>query len=592
MSQPEAAALCMGVRVPPSPFLTETRIERIAQERYEGDEIAGALAVVRPGDRVLEMGAGLGVVGAVTAKNARPAAVLSFEANPELIPHIRALHRENGLEDIIELRNAVLVSAPDRPATTPFHLHNSFLASSLIDPPGRDTQSVEVPTADFDATMRAFRPDVLLMAIEGGELEFLKHADLGGVRAVVLEFHPGVYGKAGMQACKSILKTAGFEKLDGPSTRLVWTCTRSELRAGRYAAAPRPEGGWSHDISMVDHALAYAPRSKEKFTPSGIVDALGRDVPEAALWHGNRRANEPFAPPAGQQEELAGTWLWGGTLWSYFAHFIVESPGRLWALDHLDTPPEGIVFIPRRAGQDIALNRFQTEFFAALGVDLPIKVVADAARIERLLVPGQGFGLGAISAGTEKFRDFVHARFGAGVAPEGGDKLYISRSLLGPKRGGLIGEDQIEAELAAQGYEIFHPQKHDIATQIARYKAARKIVAPEGSALHLYAYAGGPDQSVALIQRRRSAATDHIVAHIESFTGTKVAVIDVLREVWQPVGSNRKRLSVGEPDLPALGVALRDAGFIGDGPVWAPLDPDAVRAAMGERFVATGEVAD
>ena len=80
--QTEYVALCKGVRVPHSPFLTETRIARINAERYEGDEIAGALAVVRPGDRVLELGAGLGIVGAVTAKNAAPDAVLSFEANP------------------------------------------------------------------------------------------------------------------------------------------------------------------------------------------------------------------------------------------------------------------------------------------------------------------------------------------------------------------------------------------------------------------------------------------------------------------------------------------------------------------------------
>ena len=58
-------AECMGVKVPPSPYLTEKRIERINAARYEGQEIAGALHVVGPEDRVVEMGAGLGIVGAV-----------------------------------------------------------------------------------------------------------------------------------------------------------------------------------------------------------------------------------------------------------------------------------------------------------------------------------------------------------------------------------------------------------------------------------------------------------------------------------------------------------------------------------------------
>lgn len=587
--QTEYAALCKGVRVPHSPFLTETRIARINAARYEGDEIAGALSVVRPGDRVLELGAGLGLVGAVVAKNARPEALLSFEANPELIPHLRALHAMNGLEERIAVRNAVLVSAPDRPETAPFHLHTSYLGSSLIDTPSRRTRTVKVPTEDFRTVVETFRPTVLIMDIEGGELELLKHAELGGLRAVVIEFHPGVYGKEGMRVCKSILRRAGFQKHADPSTRLVWTCTRPETRTGPTAAPPDPAGGWSHEIRRLPGAVVLAPRTPHKYTPSGVVDRHGADVPEAAVWHGSRRTNEPFPAPETVAEEIPGTWLWGGTLWSYFAHFIVESSGRLWALDRLDTPPDGILYIPRREPRDPGLTPVQKAFFDALGVDLPVRIVADSARVERLVVPGQGFGLGEISAGTPAFRDFIHARFGRDVAPEGGEKLYISRSGLGPNRGRLLGEERIEAELERQGYEIFHPQQHDLPTQVARYKAASKIVAAEGSALHLFAFVGRADQSVALIPRRRSGATAHIIRHLESFTGARPSVLKVLREVWQPAASKRKRLSAGEPDLPLLQAKLREAGFIAGGPAWTPLTAEEIGTALRKPHRATGE---
>lgn len=586
--QTEIVALCKGVKVPHSRFLTKTRLARIKAERYEHVEIAGALTVVRAGDRVLELGAGIGIVGAVTAKNAAPEAVLAFEANPDLIPHIRALYRVNGLEGIIALRNQVLISGPDRPDTMTFHRRKSFLGSSLIDPPSANTRPVEVPTAEYRATAEEFQPNVLIMDIEGGELDFLKHADLSGIRALVVEFHPKVYGKLGMQACKGILREAGFARLEGPSTRMVWACTRSEERAGRFATPPRPDGGWSHGIRTLSNAVVQAPQTRQKFTPSGVVDQNGTDRPEAAVWHGKRRANEPFTMPQRVAEEVPGTWLWGGTLWSYFAHFIVESSGRLWALDHLEQPPDGILYIHRRQSQDAELNYFQKAFFAALGIDLPIRVVADSARVERLIVPGQGFGLGDIVAGTPAFRDFIHARFGRHIAPEGREKLYISRSQLGPNRGKLLGEDRIEQELAAQGYEIFHPQRHDMPTQIARYKAARKIVASEGSALHAFAFVGRAEQSVALIPRRRSQATAHIISHLESFTGTSPTVLNVLREVWQPLSSKRKRLSVGEPDLPLLQAGLVQAGFIEAGPVWTKLSQSDVHNALGRGFEATG----
>ncbi|MEZ5716640.1 MAG: FkbM family methyltransferase [Paracoccaceae bacterium] len=165
---------------------------------------------------MLELGAGLGIVGAVIARHARPAAQMAFEANPGLIPHIAALYALNRLKTRITLRNQVLLSSPDRPDHVDFHLRNSFLGSSLIADDRRQTRAVQIATAGFDALRESFAPTVLVMDIEGGELDFLEHADLSGLRAIVIEFHPDAYGMAGMRRCKQILRTAGFAKLDGP----------------------------------------------------------------------------------------------------------------------------------------------------------------------------------------------------------------------------------------------------------------------------------------------------------------------------------------------------------------------------------------
>lgn len=221
-----AAAECLGVKVPASDFLHDTRIERINAARYEGQEIAGALHVVGEDDTVLEIGAGIGLVGAVIAHNARPKAVYSYEANPALISAIHALYEMNGLGDRISVRNQILISASDRPETIPFHVRNSYLGSSILNPDNRPSTVVDVPTASFAEVCDAWRPTVLIMDIEGGELELLRHADLSGFRAVVLEFHPEAYGVPGMRECKRILTEAGFQKVDEKSTRVVWTCVR------------------------------------------------------------------------------------------------------------------------------------------------------------------------------------------------------------------------------------------------------------------------------------------------------------------------------------------------------------------------------
>ena len=222
-----AAAECLGVKVPDTRFLNETRINRINNVRYEGQEIEGSLHVIEPGDTVLEIGAGIGLVGAVIAHNAEPKAVHSFEANPELIPVINAMYEMNGLTDRISVRNEVLFSGPDRPKEMQFHLRKSYLGSSLLNPDERPSTVVDIPTADFTEVCETLEPNVLVMDIEGGELELLRHADLSRFRAIVLEFHPKIYEVKGMRQCKRMLRNAGFEPVEEKSTRTVWACLRT-----------------------------------------------------------------------------------------------------------------------------------------------------------------------------------------------------------------------------------------------------------------------------------------------------------------------------------------------------------------------------
>lgn len=224
------AATCLGVGVPASPFLSETRIARINDARYEGDEIAAALALVRAGDRVLELGAGIGVVGGVVAHNRAIERMISFEANPNLIPVAQALYDMNKL-DVIELRNQLVLSGPDQPASLPFYLHGSYLGSSLLLGSDRAKQTVDIPTTDWAAVIAELKPDVLIMDIEGGELNLLEHADLSGLRAVVVELHPKAYGQDGVGACRKKLRRAGLVRVPSLCRRDVFAFARPEQAA-------------------------------------------------------------------------------------------------------------------------------------------------------------------------------------------------------------------------------------------------------------------------------------------------------------------------------------------------------------------------
>ncbi len=220
-----------------------------------------------------------------------------------------------------------------------------------------------------------------------------------------------------------------------------------------------------------------------------------------------------------------------------------------------------------------------------MGTDVPVVSLDAPARVERLIVPGQGFGLGSMIEGSQKYRDAIARNFAKDIKAEGPDKIYISRSQLPAGRGNLIGEAELEAHLQKQGYTIFHPEKHDLSSQIATYKAARQIIAAEGSALHLLAMVANIEQQIAIIVRRPSNATVQLETHLKSFTGVTAVMLNQLTRSWKPTGPAKSRLWMGELDMPALQKDLADAGFISASKTkWASLKRDDVHARLGERF--------
>ncbi|GHF35227.1 glycosyltransferase 61 family protein [Seohaeicola zhoushanensis] len=328
---------------------------------------------------------------------------------------------------------------------------------------------------------------------------------------------------------------------------------------------PLPEGGWSEEIVTLREAVVVPPDAPGFVQPAGVLAADGSYCAHGVLWRKYRPLNSAPAMPGEVTDRLPGRWLWGGVLWSHFGHFLVESTARLWALDRDTGHFDGILFMPRRAKVGETVRKYHQEFIGLMARDLPIRIAAEPLRVEELVVPGQGFGLGRITAGTQSYRDAIHRRFATSIAPEGPERLYISRSALGLRKGGLLGEERLEELLAAEGYVTFHPQQHSISVQIARYKAAKRIIAADGSAVHLFAIVGRADQPLAIVMRRQSTANNLLVSNVTHFCGAPPLEINALRTEWISARGKQasNRLSFGELDHPAIGRALAEAGFIG-----------------------------
>ncbi|WP_317056722.1 glycosyltransferase family 61 protein [Roseovarius rhodophyticola] len=287
-----------------------------------------------------------------------------------------------------------------------------------------------------------------------------------------------------------------------------------------------PEGR----IERVRNALVV-PVQKGGRLPNGVFRANGTFCEHSrTLLSQSRFTNIPDRPDRKGLMRISGRHLYGGVMRDHFGHFLLESLGRLWAFDHIDDPVDGVLFSPRRSGERLARfnPRYEPLFDALAGEAAPL-MFTEPVVVEELLLPSPGFGHQAWIVGTAQFRSAIHSRLTAAFPVKGVKDIYVSRSRLDGSEKAVDKEARIERLMVKSGYEIFHPQEHSIATQIAKYRAARRIVGPDGSAFHLAACVARPDAKITVIQRRRrEKIVQSFIAQFKAFGVKDIRLLNPL----------------------------------------------------------------
>jgi FkbM family methyltransferase len=174
---------------------------------YEQHECELVKAHLRPGDRVLEIGCGIGLVSILAARVCGEGHVFSYEANPEMEPVIQANYALNGLQPILTMQ---AVTADGRDLT--FHRQDNVLSSSIYDR-GIGAQEITIPSTAIDDALAAAQAKVVIMDVEGAEEELLPAADLTGVQTMSIEMHPHIIGEDRVCDLSDGLVAQGFELL-------------------------------------------------------------------------------------------------------------------------------------------------------------------------------------------------------------------------------------------------------------------------------------------------------------------------------------------------------------------------------------------
>jgi FkbM family methyltransferase len=205
---PEANLVCAGVLIPDDESVITPAIrEAILAGRFEAEEAHELPGIVVPGDRVLEIGAGIGFISTLLSRQPEVEKVIAVEANPFLLGYMEQLHKANGVTKA-ERRNVVLTNSADAEMT--FYIRHDFWMGSLSAGPNPFTESVQVPTSCLDGLLRAEAISLIVCDIEGAEAFVFDGADLTGVDRVYLELHDHVTGLSGVQNLFNTMCGHGF----------------------------------------------------------------------------------------------------------------------------------------------------------------------------------------------------------------------------------------------------------------------------------------------------------------------------------------------------------------------------------------------
>ena len=177
-----------GVRLPfegPSDaalIIPEIRSE-VREGTYSADMIGLLPEAIEPGDRVLVIGAGLGVVSTLVGKAEGVERVIAVEANTTLIPYLRRVHELNGVPEV-EIVNAVL--AEDKQGRVPFFARRDLRLSSLL-PHDRSWQQVMmVPFMNLNLILAEERISLVVCDIPVTAATLVAHAALETVDRVLI----------------------------------------------------------------------------------------------------------------------------------------------------------------------------------------------------------------------------------------------------------------------------------------------------------------------------------------------------------------------------------------------------------------------
>lgn len=187
---------------------------------YAASERQLLTEALRADDRVMEIGAGIGVLTALCAQRVGSTRVHAYDAHPDMVRAAQDTCALNGVSP------AITHCALGRIAGARSLYVGTLLGES---PRSRAARELTVPGATLADAVCHHRPTLLIIDVEGGECELLKDAIGLRISKILIAFHPHLLGPLAVMRARRAFAEAGYaavaQSVDG--NRVLYRCLHS-----------------------------------------------------------------------------------------------------------------------------------------------------------------------------------------------------------------------------------------------------------------------------------------------------------------------------------------------------------------------------
>jgi FkbM family methyltransferase len=200
---------CDGIKIDVGhPLVTPRMAESFRGGTFEQFEVRIAKRVLEPGDRIIEMGTCSGYVALQAARIVGASNIICHEANPSAVQFAKANFALNNMD--IAIRHCALMPASIAErygGSVRFFLSPELNNSSIKKKAG---ESIAVPVKILEDAIRELNANVLIMDVEGAEVDILTNANLDGIEHILMETHYRKMGRKKIDEMIAHLYRIGF----------------------------------------------------------------------------------------------------------------------------------------------------------------------------------------------------------------------------------------------------------------------------------------------------------------------------------------------------------------------------------------------